>query len=412
MEQKKEIKISLKTAIIGIIIVLIIIGIILYRAFFSCDNISEYKGDYKKISYRGVDDISGGWHNGKYLSAKFKGIVNDDNTVSEDKNYKIISSKKELNNILSKIEYNINKDYEDTLNINPDYKGTISNFYTSYSINDWNFNISDYSSFGNINWDKNSLLIVECFAHSTPTFKTTLMSYMEDSNTANVKIYCDRHGSAAGINEDVYFIPISKKISNANIEFKYKKYNDFGMAYKPIIYLYPTEEKEVEVTLGYPDKITTSYPKYTTYWNVQAKPNGDLKDLKTGRNLYSLYYESSNVRNFNVEKYGFCIKGTEVSTFLEDKLAKLGLTEREAEEFIIYWLPKLESNKYNYIRFATIDEINANMPLNINPKPDTLIRVLMTYKGLNNPISVEEQELITPERKGFVAVEWGGTEIK
>ena len=35
----------------------------------------------------------------------------------------------------------------------------------------------------------------------------------------------------------------------------------------------------------------------------------------------------------------------------------------------------------------------------------------MTYKGLNKPIKVEEQKIITPERKGFVAVEWGGTEI-
>ena len=36
----------------------------------------------------------------------------------------------------------------------------------------------------------------------------------------------------------------------------------------------------------------------------------------------------------------------------------------------------------------------------------------MTYKGLENSIEIEEQQLITPERNGFVAVEWGGTEIK
>ena len=33
----------------------------------------------------------------------------------------------------------------------------------------------------------------------------------------------------------------------------------------------------------------------------------------------------------------------------------------------------------------------------------------MTFKGLDNPIDVKEQELVTPERNGFVAVEWGGT---
>ena len=160
-----------------------------------------------------------------------------------------------------------------------------------------------------------------------------------------------------------------------------------------------------------PERITCSYPKYVDEWNVLAKPNGDLIDLDTGRNLYSLYYESEMVVDINVTNEGFVIKGEDSAKFLEEKLAVLGLTEREAEEFIIYWLPKLESNKYNYIRFATDEEINNNMPLEINPNPDTIIRVLMTFKGLENPIEVEEQKLETPERKGFTAVEWGGTEI-
>ena len=183
-------------------------------------------------------------------------------------------------------------------------------------------------------------------------------------------------------------------------------------SYKPIIYLYPTEEEKVSVKLSYDDMITVSYPKYTNGWNVLAKEDGTLIDLSTNKNLYSLYYECNNKINFKVENDGFIVKGENISKFLEEKLDILGLTERESEEFIIYWLPKLEANKYNYIRFATLDEINANMPLEINPNPDTTIRVLMTFKGLDNPIEVKEQELITPERKGFVAVEWGGTEIK
>ena len=36
----------------------------------------------------------------------------------------------------------------------------------------------------------------------------------------------------------------------------------------------------------------------------------------------------------------------------------------------------------------------------------------MTFKGLENPIDIQEQQLETPNRAGFVAVEWGGTEIK
>ena len=57
-------------------------------------------------------------------------------------------------------------------------------------------------------------------------------------------------------------------------------------------------------------------------------------------------------------------------------------------------------------------EIEENMPLEITPKPDTLIRIIMTYKPLKEQIEVKEQKLETLERKGFVAVEWGGSEIK
>lgn len=181
---------------------------------------------------------------------------------------------------------------------------------------------------------------------------------------------------------------------------------------KPVIYLYPQKETEVDVKLKYKEKITVSYPKYTNGWKVLAKVGGDLVDLKTNRHLYSLYYESKSIIDFKVEDEGFIVKGKDSIKFLEEKLALLGLSEREAEEFIIYWLPKLESNKYNYIRFATAEEINKNMPLEINPTPDNVIRVLMTFKGIDKPIEVKEQKLVTPERTGFTVVEWGGTEIK
>ena len=180
---------------------------------------------------------------------------------------------------------------------------------------------------------------------------------------------------------------------------------------KPIIYLYPEEETELSVKLGYPEKITCSYPKYENGWNVIAKPDGTLIDTNTGRNLYALYWEGINTMNTEIRD-GFVVKSEDTIKFLEEKLEILGLNEREAEEFIVYWLPQLEANKYNYIRFATMEEINEDMPLEFSVEPDTLIRVLMEFKGLDEFIEVPEQKLETPERKGFVVVEWGGTELK
>ena len=189
--------------------------------------------------------------------------------------------------------------------------------------------------------------------------------------------------------------------------------NDFitTEVWKPIIYLYPEIETEVTVKVGNPQNLTHTYPKYKNEWQVLAKPNGDLKDIKTGRNLYALYWEGINTVEPNMTE-GFIVKGEDTIKFLEEKLEVLGLNEREAEEFIVYWLPKLESNKYNFIRFQTEEEINNNMPLEITPKPDTIIRIVMEFKELEEPIQIKEQKLITPQRTGFTVVEWGGTEIK
>ena len=182
---------------------------------------------------------------------------------------------------------------------------------------------------------------------------------------------------------------------------------------KPIIYLYPEEETELTVYLGRPDIISCSYPKYNSEngWNIIAKPDGTLIDKNNNRELYSLYWEGEEFIDISIED-GFVVKGEDSIEFLEEKLAILGLNERESEEFIVYWLPKLEKNKYNYIRFANIDEINERMPLDFSVQPDTIIRVLMEFKPLNEYIEVQEQELTTPNRTGFVVVEWGGMEIK
>lgn len=179
---------------------------------------------------------------------------------------------------------------------------------------------------------------------------------------------------------------------------------------KPIIYLYPKETMQISIKLGRYENLTCTYPKYEGEWNVIANPNGDLIDTKTGRNLYSLYWEGKNSTEFNTQD-GFVIKGADTAKFLEEKLEILGLTDRESEEFIIYWLPQMENNKYNYIRFCTMDEINENMPLEISEKPDSLIRVLMIFEPLDEYKEVPEQKLTTQKREGFVAVEWGGSKL-
>ena len=216
------------------------------------------------------------------------------------------------------------------------------------------------------------------------------------------------------ITSSLYFIELDKSYVENNIVVNVSTDNNSepGVDYKPIIYIYPEMEMDVNVRLGYSNLLTVSYPKYENGWNVQALKDGTLIDKDTNRELYALYYESINKLNFKVEEDGFIVKGDDSASFLEDKLSILGLNSKETNEFIIYWLPILESNKYNYIRFASMNEINENMPLDIEPKPDSVIRVLMTFKGLENEIKIDEQVLTPVVRNGYSVVEWGGTIIK
>lgn len=190
-------------------------------------------------------------------------------------------------------------------------------------------------------------------------------------------------------------------------------YSNPDVDLKPIIYLYPENEIDVTVRLGAPEKITASYPKYNNGWDITAYPNGDLVDKSSGNKLYSLYWEGERDASILDLTTGFVVESEDMANLLEEKLEILGLNYREKEEFIIYWLPKLEANKYNYIYFATEEEINSEMPLEFSIQPDTIIRVRMIFKGLDEYKNIEEQILEpAPEREGFTVIEWGGTELK
>lgn len=178
---------------------------------------------------------------------------------------------------------------------------------------------------------------------------------------------------------------------------------------KPIIYLYPTEKENISVILWNTENLLHTYPKYDSnkWWNVIAQPNWELKDLDSGRKLYALYREWESETETNFDE-GFVVAWKDIIPFLEEKLEILWLNEREVEEFIVYWLPQMEWNEWNLIRFETIEEQNMNMPLIITPKPNTIIRVMMDWNAIDKPIEIPEQELITPERIWFTVVErWG-----
>lgn len=260
----------------------------------------------------------------------------------------------------------------------------------------------------------NNYLLLSISYNPCSEKKITPTNYSVNGN--NIKVTVTYKSTCGGCaSENVYYLlKVNKNITSPNVNIEYKAISkedcNPNMAYKPLIYLYPTVDTKVNVKLGRSEALTSTYPKYKDSWNVLAKPDGELIDDK-GRSFYGLYWEGYNTIDVTFED-GFVVKKDDLIPFLEEKLSALGLNEREANEFIIYWLPKLEENEYNLIRFESIDKINKNMPLIINPKPDTVIRILMEYKKADKDTKVKTQALVTPVRKGFTVVEWGGTIVK
>ena len=178
-----------------------------------------------------------------------------------------------------------------------------------------------------------------------------------------------------------------------------------GIGGKPVIYLYPEKEQEVNVKLDLDGKFTFTYPEYNNGWNVTAKPDGTI--ISDGKEYSYLFWEGL-MPTFKTDfKEGFVVKGSESAEFLRETLSQMGLTPKEYNEFIVYWAPKLQENEYNKIYFAE-EDYTDKAKLEINPKPDSILRVFMVYEKADENTVLPKQEIKPFERKGFTVVEWGG----
>ena len=180
---------------------------------------------------------------------------------------------------------------------------------------------------------------------------------------------------------------------------------------KPVVYLYPEKPILVDVSVETPGKIVVSDPLYPAggWKNVLAHPDGTL--IYENRTYKELFYESE-VDEFLKPANGVIIAVSQLEPKLKELIFRLGLNDGESQEFLDFWVPRLEKLNSNYILFSLIEKSAKEKidHVNISPEPDTRIEFIGYFKPLSTPVEITPLTLpARPERVGFTAVEWGAT---
>ena len=191
------------------------------------------------------------------------------------------------------------------------------------------------------------------------------------------------------------------------IRFKSSKYQPLAECGKPVIYLYPQQTERISVEVNPAGGMSESEPAYNQGWNVVSDSNSNITNLADGQIYPYLFWEGRGGL-YQTPQKGFVVPQSGVHQLLEDKLSAFGLNQKERSDFEQFWEPKMQSKSYYFVTFMGNDIMDQIAPLNISPKPDTIIRVLMDFTPLDQPISAEGYNIRTPQRKGFTVVEWGG----
>jgi hypothetical protein len=190
------------------------------------------------------------------------------------------------------------------------------------------------------------------------------------------------------------------------IRFVSSNFDTLAEMCKPVVYLYPQKDIDVSVKVAPNGGMSFSNPLYNDGWNVLARPNGKLTNSDNKDYSY-LFWEGIGI-NLPWPNEGFVVKQGELKNFFQDSLAKLSLNETEIKDFNDYWIGRLQGSNYWQISFIDQPDFEKIAPLNVNPTPDTVIRVMMYAKPLAKPIDLTKQVLKGKARVGFTVVEWGG----
>lgn len=206
---------------------------------------------------------------------------------------------------------------------------------------------------------------------------------------------------------------------------------------KPAIYLYPKETTKIEVKLDKSIKYKNTIPNYKKGWLVEADATGSIRDLQPKYthcsklpkkfgfeyakqacevNKYPyIYWDGKQLfKPIPKKNVGFIVKKSNIETFLLDAATKLQLNNTEKFDFVHYWAQKMKDKNWKYYRvyFLQNSEVDAYLPLTINPNPESVNRIEIIIRKAKKNEKITPQNIIPVKRKGYTMVEWGGAIFK
>lgn len=177
---------------------------------------------------------------------------------------------------------------------------------------------------------------------------------------------------------------------------------------KPAIYLYPTEKTTVNVQVAPKGFLTYTDPVYPSGgWTITAYPTGEID---SNNKQYDYLYYESKILDSEVEKptKGYVVTYENLANLYDTLLPQMGLNSKEVQDFKTYWNNKLPASPYYFVGVMTEKSIDRIEPLQVSPKPQTIVRVRLYFEALPEFKVVEEPTFGSIQRDGFTVVEWGG----
>jgi len=90
----------------------------------------------------------------------------------------------------------------------------------------------------------------------------------------------------------------------------------------------------------------------------------------------------------------------------------MGSREKKFTDMTSYWVPEMEEKNapYYQISFLKTNQMDEFVPMNVNPVPNSILRVFLDFKTLNSKPSIipKPQQFNKFIHHGFTLVEQGG----